>query len=165
MKDTRRFVFCLLPSASVASFFPHRTGAQDQPEEDQICEVRKVGDCRVTAPKPLYHPDPEYTDRARRKKISGMVLLLIVVTPEGRVRDAKVTASPDKDLDRQALKAVSTWRFQPATKYGKPVPVRIAVERTSGFASLWSRRFVRHAIEESVAKWLPRTRTLGTALC
>ena len=128
MKDTHRFVFCLLLSASAASFFPHRTVAQDQPDQDQICEVRKVGDCGVTAPKPLYHPDPEYTDRARKKKISGMVLLSIVVTPEGTVRDAKVTTSLDKDLDRQALKAVSTWKFQPATKDGKPVPVRIAVE-------------------------------------
>jgi hypothetical protein len=77
MKDTHRFVFCLLLSASAASFFPHRIVAQDQPGQDQICEVRKVGDCGVTAPKPLYHPDPEYTDRARRKKISGMVLLSI----------------------------------------------------------------------------------------
>ncbi|HEX8892640.1 MAG TPA: TonB family protein [Terriglobales bacterium] len=82
--------------------------AQDQPEQDQICEVRKVGDCGVTIPKPLYQPDPEYTDRARKKKISGMVLLSIVVTPEGTVQDAKVTTSLDKDLDRQALKAVST---------------------------------------------------------
>ena len=123
MKDTRRFVFYLLLSASAASFFPHRTVAHDQ-----ICEVRKVGDCGVTAPKPLYHPDPEYTDRARKKKINGMVLLSIVVTPDGTVRDAKVTTSLDKDLDRQALKAVSTWKFQPATKDGKPVPVRIAVE-------------------------------------
>lgn len=128
MKDTRRLVFCLLLSACAASSFPHRTLAQDQLDRDQICEVRKVGDCGVTAPKPLYHPDPEYTDRARRKKINGVVLLSIVVTPEGTVRDAKVTTSLDQDLDRQALKAVSTWKFQPATKDGKPVPVRIAVE-------------------------------------
>jgi TonB family protein len=116
-----------LPFAA-ALFFPHRTVAQDQPDQDQICEVRKVGDCGVTTPKPLYHPDPEYTDRARKKKINGVVLLSIVVTPEGTVRDAKVTTSLDKELDSQALKAVGTWKFQPATKDGKPVPVRIAVE-------------------------------------
>ena len=128
MKDTRRFVFCVLLSAIAGSFFPHRSVAQDLPDQDQICEVRKVGDCGVTAPKPLYHPNPEYTDKARKKKISGRVLLSIVVTRDGTVRDPKVTTSLDKDLDRQALKAVSTWKFQPATKDGKPVPVRIAVE-------------------------------------
>ena len=128
MKETRRFVFCVLLTASAGSFFPRRTVAQDQPDQDQICEVRKVGDCGVTAPKPLYHPNPEYTDRARKKKISGMVLLSIVVTREGTFLDPKVTISLDRDLDRQALKAVSTWKFQPATKDGKPVPVRIAVE-------------------------------------
>ena len=128
MKDTRRFVFCVLLSASAGSFFPHRTVAQDQPDQDQICEIRKVGDCGLRAPKALYHPDPEYTDRASKKKISGMVLLSIVVTREGTVRDAKVTSSLDKDLDRQALTAVSSWKFQAAIKDGKPVPVRIAVE-------------------------------------
>jgi TonB family protein len=128
MKDPRRFVFCVLLSAIAGSLFPHRSVPQDQPDQDQICEVRKVGDCGVTAPKPLYHPNLEYTDRARKKKISGMVFLSIVVTREGTVRDPKVTTSLDKDLDRQALKAVSTWKFQPATKDGKPIPVRIAVE-------------------------------------
>jgi TonB family protein len=129
MKASLRFVLCfaLLSISAVLVCVPP-SSAQEQTSTDEICEVRKVGDCGVTGPKPLYHPDPEYTDRARRKKISGMVLLSIVVTPEGTVRDAKVTTSLDKDLDQQALKAVSTWKFQPATKDGKPVPVRIAVE-------------------------------------
>jgi TonB family protein len=131
MKDMRRFVLCLLLSVSASPVFPRLASAQEQPAEDQICEVHKVGDCGgVTAPKALYHPDPEYTDRARRKKISGTVLLSIVVTPEGTVRDAKVTTSLDKDLDQQALNVVNTWKFQPATKDDKPVPVRIAVEMT-----------------------------------
>ena len=102
--------------------------AQDVPPT--VYEIRKAGDYGVTAPKAIYHPDPEYTDRARRKKISGSVVLSIVVTPEGTVRDAKVTTSLDKDLDQQALNAVNTWKFEPATKDGKPVPVRISVEMT-----------------------------------
>lgn len=130
MNTSLRVVLCLglLNISTIVVSIP-RLSAQEPTDSDQICEVRKVGDCGgVTAPKALYHPDPEYTDRARRKKISGTVLLSIVVTPEGTVRDAKVTTSLDKDLDQQALKAVNTWKFQPATKDGKPVPVRIAVE-------------------------------------
>ncbi len=129
MKARLQLVMCLaLLSISAVMVSVPRLSAQEQTDSDEICEVHKLGDCGVTAPKPLYHPDPEYNDRARRKKISGMVILSIVVTPEGIVRDAKVTTSLDKDLDQQALKAVSTWKFQPATKDGKPVPVRIAVE-------------------------------------
>jgi TonB family protein len=52
----------------------------------------------------------------------------IVVTDEGKVRDAQIASGLDKDLDKQALKAVSAWRFEPATKDGKPVAVRIKVE-------------------------------------
>ena len=88
MKDTRRFVFCVLLSASAGSFFPHRTVAQDQPDQDQICEIRKVGDCGLRAPKALYHPDPEYTDRASKKKISG------AVTPDILDFAARVVVTP-----------------------------------------------------------------------
>jgi TonB family protein len=102
--------------------------AEPQAENEEVYDLHKAGENGITAPKPLYHPNPEYTDKARRKKISGTVLVSLVVTPEGTVRDAKITTSLDKDLDDQALKAVRTWKFDPATKEGKPVAVRIAVE-------------------------------------
>ena len=117
-----------LLSMSTAMVFVPRSSAQEQKTSSQICELHKVGDCGVTAPKPLYHPEPEYTDKARKKKIRGSVVLSVVVTPEGTVRDAKVTTSLEKSLDQQALNAVSLWKFQPATEDGQPVPVRIAVE-------------------------------------
>ena len=62
------------------------------------------------APKPVSMPNPEYTDRARKKKLNGSVMVAMIVTPEGKVRDLKVTKSLDKDLDKQALAAVSTWK-------------------------------------------------------
>ena len=70
----------------------------------------------VTAPKAVYTPNPEYTDRARRQKIRGSVVLSIVITDKGVVRGAKVVTGLDKDLDKQALKAVGAWRFESATK-------------------------------------------------
>ncbi|HET9305392.1 MAG TPA: energy transducer TonB [Candidatus Sulfotelmatobacter sp.] len=103
--------------------------AQDKPSE-RVCEVRNVGDCGVTAPKPIYHPDPEYTDRARKKKINGNIVVSFIVTSEGEVRDAAVTRSLDKDLDKQALAAVRKWRFEPALKDGTPVEVRLSAELT-----------------------------------
>jgi TonB family protein len=101
--------------------------AQNEPQNTNVIDYDKVVP-GVTAPKPVYHPDAEYTDRARKKKIRGPVVVSIVVTDEGKVRDAQVELGLDKDLDKQALKAVSTWRFEPATKDGKPVAVRIKVE-------------------------------------
>ena len=82
----------------------------------------------VTAPKATYAPQPEYTDKARKQKINGTVVLTMVVTEEGKVRDIKVTKSLDRGLDKQAIAAVSTWKFEPGTKDGKPVAVQLPVE-------------------------------------
>jgi len=52
----------------------------------------------------------------------------MIVTAEGRVRDVKVTKSLDEDLDKQAVSAVSAWRFKPGTKDGRPVAVRLRAQ-------------------------------------
>lgn len=106
--------------------------AQDnsQSSSEPVCEIRNVGDCGVTTPKPVYHPDPEYTDRARRKKINGNIVVSFIVTQEGRVRNPEIKRGLDKDLDQQALATVSKWRFEPALKDGKPVEVRLNAELT-----------------------------------
>ncbi|MGA8763079.1 MAG: energy transducer TonB [Candidatus Sulfotelmatobacter sp.] len=100
--------------------------AQDPPDRTSET-VYEVGN-GVTAPKPVYTPDPQYTDKARRKKINGTVTLAMIVTAEGKVRDVKITKSLDEGLDKQAIAAVSTWRFEPATKDGKPVAVHLRAE-------------------------------------
>jgi TonB family protein len=82
----------------------------------------------ITRAKATYQPNPEYSDRAARKKIQGDVLLSIVVTAEGTVRDPQVTRSLDKDLDKNAVECVKKWKFEPATKDGKPVATHVAVE-------------------------------------
>ena len=82
----------------------------------------------ISRAKAVYQPNPEYSDRARRKKIRGTVLLSIVVTAEGTVRDPKVTQSLDKDLDKNAVECVKKWKFEPATKDGKPVATHVALE-------------------------------------
>jgi TonB family protein len=100
--------------------------AQDAAEKspDTVYEVGNG----VTAPKAIYQPDPQYNERARKKKINGTVIVAMIVTAEGKVRDLKVIKSLDKGLDKQAIAAVSTWKFEPATKDGKPVAVHLPVE-------------------------------------
>jgi TonB family protein len=82
----------------------------------------------ITRVKALYQPAPEYSERASRKKIQGTVLLSIIVTAEGTVRDPQVTRSLDKDLDKNAVECVKKWKFEPATKDGKAVATHVAVE-------------------------------------
>jgi periplasmic protein TonB len=100
--------------------------AQQQPDSNGIYKVGHG----VRAPKPVYHPEPEYSDKGRKNKISGSVLLSMIVTEEGLTRDVKVTEGLEKSLDQQAIAAVSTWKFEPATLDGKAVPVYMKVEVT-----------------------------------
>jgi TonB family protein len=82
----------------------------------------------VTPPHPTYQPDPEYDDASRKAKVQGVVVLSMIVTKEGRTADLKIKKSLTPSLDQKAIEAVSRWRFDPATKDGKPVAVWIAVE-------------------------------------
>jgi len=89
--------------------------------------VFKVGG-GVTAPRALYSPDPDYSEEARKAKYQGTVVLWLIVGPDGRPRDIKVQRSLGMGLDQKAIEAVKNWKFDPATKEGKPVAVQINVE-------------------------------------
>jgi periplasmic protein TonB len=82
----------------------------------------------VSAPKPVYSPDPEYSEEARKAKYQGVCVLWLVVGPDGRPRDIKVTRTLGLGLDEKAIEAVKTWKFEPAMKDGKPVSVEISVQ-------------------------------------
>jgi TonB family protein len=56
------------------------------------------------------------------------VVLSFVVTPDGGVRDIKVVKHFKPDFDSVAVNTVATWRFEPATKAGKAVAVRLETE-------------------------------------
>jgi TonB family protein len=129
MRDTRLLVtptVVMLAGAAVLLFGGTALFAQDASEKTSEL-VYDVGN-GVTAPKPVYTPEPEYSERARKKKINGSVVVAMIVTPEGRVREVKIAKSLDEGLNKQALAAVRTWKFEPATKDGKPVAVHLNVD-------------------------------------
>ena len=82
----------------------------------------------VSAPKAIYSPDPEYSEEARKAKYQGTCVLWLIVGPDGRPRDIKVSRTLGLGLDEKAVEAVKNWRFEPAQKDGKPVSVQINVE-------------------------------------
>jgi len=82
----------------------------------------------ITPPEPVYQPEPEFSEEARKKKVSGTVTLEFVVTSKGEVVDIRAMNSLGSGLDEKAIEAVRHWKFKPATKDGKPVSVLTAVE-------------------------------------
>ena len=86
----------------------------------------------VTLPKLVKEVHPEYTQEAKDAHIEGTVGLSTVVLADGSVGDVKVTRSLDTTygLDDQAVKAMKQWTFEPGTKDGKAVAVRVSVNLT-----------------------------------
>jgi len=82
----------------------------------------------VTVPQVIYNPEPSFSDEARKAKVQGVVLLLLVVGKDGRPYDIRVGQSLGMGLDEKAIEAVGRWRFKPATLNGLPVATQIAVE-------------------------------------
>ncbi len=97
-------LICFLALASiVTAALPGRKLPQEDSQKtaDPVYDLRNAGENGITAPKATYNPGPEYTDRARKKKIRGTVVLSIVVTPVGDVREPKIISSLDQDLDKR----------------------------------------------------------------
>jgi protein TonB len=77
----------------------------------------------------IYKPEPDYTKEARAAKLEGTNVSSLVIDDSGRVADVRLTrSSGDEGLDESAMRTLRTWKFKPALKKGKPVPVRVIVE-------------------------------------
>ena len=82
----------------------------------------------VSAPVPIYKPEPEYSEEARKTKHQGTVMLSVIIGTDGRPREMRVVRALGMGLDEKALEAVKQWRFEPAKKDGVPVAVIVNVE-------------------------------------
>ena len=80
----------------------------------------------VTPPKhdanPLNNPAPAYPSISRRLREEGVVVLLLLVLPDGSVGEIKIKESSGFErLDKTAIKAVKRWKYIPATRGGTPI--------------------------------------------
>jgi len=91
-------------------------------------QVYKPGVGGVTNPIPIFSPDAEFSDEARRSKYQGVCMIAIIVDAQGFPRSLHVVRSLGMGLDEKALQAVAKYRFKPALKNGKPVAAAIWVE-------------------------------------
>lgn len=82
----------------------------------------------IVAPFVAAKTPPQYTAEARLGKLEGGVLLSLVVGSDGQPRDIQVARPLGLGLDQRAIENVRTWRFQPGTRSGMPVDVRVDEE-------------------------------------
>jgi TonB family protein len=82
----------------------------------------------VNAPLLIQKTEPQYSPAALQAKVSGSVLLSLVVDKNGIPRDIRVIRPLGSGLDEKAVEAVTKWRFKPGTKGGEPVATTARVE-------------------------------------
>jgi len=96
------------PVAAAGGSGPLRVGGE-------IAEPKKIRDVR-----------PVYPQVAQEAKVSGVVILEVIIDASGGVRNAKVLRSIPL-LDQAALDAVQQWRFTPTLLNGVPQEVIMTV--------------------------------------
>jgi protein TonB len=69
----------------------------------------------------------EYPEIARQARMEGLVIINLVVEPDGSGSEYEVTRSAGSLLDEAAMTAVRKLRFNPGKQRMKPVRVRLAV--------------------------------------
>lgn len=120
-----RLLLTLILAACIPGFAQSEAGPI--PSNTKTTEPSKDRDA-TTAPRVIYSPDPEYSEKARQAKFQGVCVLSLVVDTDGIPQDIKVARSLGMGLDEKAIEAVKNWRFEPARKDGVPVAVKVNVE-------------------------------------
>lgn len=72
---------------------------------------------------PLVRVDPRYPPQAQRQKLEGWVQVRFTISTAGAVKDPSVVESSSEIFEKDAVQAVSKWKYQPQLKAGKPVEV------------------------------------------
>lgn len=81
----------------------------------------------VTQPVPIFTPEAEFSDEARRQKYQGVCVISVVIDAQGYPQNLRLVQTLGLGLDQKALEAVQRYRFKPARKDGKPVAARMTV--------------------------------------
>lgn len=71
---------------------------------------------------PVFSPHPPVTDRSLLPRTEQKIVVDVDVDASGQVVKEKLVKGLGTRLDQIVLETVRTWRFQPATINGKPVP-------------------------------------------
>ncbi|MEZ8101863.1 energy transducer TonB [Vibrio bivalvicida] len=71
---------------------------------------------------PLYRVEPRYPTKALKRSAEGYVIMTFTIDPTGRPVDVEVTeANPKRMFEREAIRALKKWKYQPKVVDGSAV--------------------------------------------
>lgn len=72
-------------------------------------------------PRPVGVSGFQFPARLLKKKVNGKIVLLLKLSPEGKVLDVQVDSSTLPEFDDFVAGEVRRWKFTPPTQEGRPV--------------------------------------------
>ncbi len=80
----------------------------------------------VVDPKCIDCPAVSYPPAANDKRLQGVVEVSFIVTETGAIQDIQIDESAGPAFDPFVIEVLKKWQFEPATKNGVPVKVRLS---------------------------------------
>lgn len=97
----------------------------------RAARVPTAGPGKIVPPKPLDKVKPAYPEIYRAQNLEAKVIVQVTVGVDGRPKNARVIKpSQYEKFNEIALEAAKKWRFEPATRNGKPVELTIPLPFT-----------------------------------
>lgn len=90
-------------------------------QEQQLPAPAEVPSGLLIPAEPLKRGPPSYPSRALSQMREGWAMASFIITEEGEVIEPMIEESSHPDFDAPTLRAVSEWRYKPATLDGTPV--------------------------------------------
>jgi TonB family protein len=104
----------------------------DPPSSSTVADAGMVGVMKARAPgvqppRIISSVNPDFA-KARDEKIWGIVVLTMIIDKSGYPTHIRVRRPVDPGLNRNAIVAVTQWRFAPGIYQNRPVPVEVNIE-------------------------------------
>lgn len=108
-------------SVSYQPVDPARFAVPDPSIEVETCQDEQE-------PKPVFTPEPPYSDDARSKHHERTILLHALIDNNGAVQDVRALNPTGDGLDVNAVNTARSWKFKPATCSSHPVSAEMMIE-------------------------------------
>jgi TonB family protein len=117
-----------LVAAAAQAFAWQEATSKDKDKQDKPAPTVYTPGGDVKAPKVVHYVEPQFSSSSKEAFVEGVVKLKTTVTPDGLPIDIEVIKGLNTEENQSAVEAVKQWRFQPGTKGGEVVHVRVSIE-------------------------------------
>jgi TonB family protein len=90
-------------------------------------DAPRVPSADLNVPAPIRKVDPKYPPTLINEHVEGEVVLYAVIRRDGSVDSIQLIHGLDEELDKNAMTALSQWKFRPATRQGEPVELEAII--------------------------------------